>query len=164
MTYNVNKFFLLQVTNEPTVQLVSTSYTEITGSKCQVNTVASKNIFYKFNFYLSTIYLFGSNGSYDKPLLHVKLQKSNDNFQSNVEDVVGCHFNASGDTTENRDYFFSTFTPSFILEDINGDEYLRLVARSYSTSNRANLHRAYNFDGSNSSETYYNTTLCVMEL
>ena len=163
MSYNINKFFLVQETDQPSVQTISTTYTEITGSKCQVNTVSSGNIFYKFNFYLSTIYTFGTNGDYDKPLLHIKLQKSNDNFSSNIVDLQGCQFNASGDTLENRDYFYSTFTPTFIIENLT-NEHLRLVARSYSTSNRARLHRGYQFDGSNPSEFYFNTTLQVIEI
>lgn len=163
MTYNIKKFFLLQNSDAPSVQTVSTSYTEISGSRCQVNTVASNNIYYKFNFYLSTIYTFGTNGDYDKPLLHIKLQKSNDDFSSNIEDIQGCQFNASGDTIENRDYFYSTFSPTFIIENLN-NEHLRLVARSYSSTNRARLHRSYQFDGSNSSEFYHNTTLQVIEI
>ena len=163
MTYNIKKFFLLQNSDAPAVQTISTTYTEISGSRCQVNTVASNNIFYKFNFYLSTIYTFGTNGDYDKPLLHIKLQKSNDDFSSNVEDIQGCQFNASGDTTEARDYFYSTFTPTFIIENLNS-EYLRLVTRSYSSTNRARLHRSYQFDGSSSSEFYHNTTLQVIEI
>jgi hypothetical protein len=163
MTYNIKKFFLLQNSDAPSVQTISTTYTEITGSRCQVNTVASKSVLYKFNFYLSTIYTFGSNGNYDKPLIHIKLQKSNDDFSSNIEDIDGSQFNASGDTEESRDYFYSTFSPMFILENIN-NEYLRLVARSYSTTNRANLHRGYQFDGNSSSEFYFNTTLSVMEI
>lgn len=163
MTYNIKKFFLLQNSNAPAVQTITTTYTEITGSRCQVNTVASNNVFYKFNFYLSTIYTFGTNGSYDKPFLHVKLQKSNDNFNSNIVDVEGCNFNASGDTVENRDYYYSTFTPTFIIENLN-NEYLRLVTRSYSTANRARLHRSYQFDGTNPSEFYHNTTLQVIEI
>jgi hypothetical protein len=163
MSYNLNKFFLLETEDSPARQTISTTYTEITGSKCQVNPVDSSKIIYKFNFYLATIYTFGSNGDYDKPFLHIKLQKSNDNFSSNIVDIDGCQFNASGDTQESRDYHYSTYTPYFVLENLDSN-YLRLVARAYSTSNEAHLHRSYNYDGSSSNEVYFNTTLLVMEV
>lgn len=162
MTYNVNKFFLNKVESEPARQTISTTYTEITGSRCEILPVTNSNILYKFIFYLSTIYDFNSGGAYDKPFLHVKLQKSNDNFSSNIEDVSGCNFNASGDTQENSDYHYLTYAPTFILENLDSN-YLRLVARSYSTSNEAHLHRSYIYDGSNSNEVYFNTTLLVVE-
>tara|TARA_B100000886_G_C20218950_1_gene405632 strand:+ start:100 stop:591 length:492 start_codon:yes stop_codon:yes gene_type:complete len=163
MSYNIKKFKLLQNTNAPARQTISTSYTEINGSSCEVSYKIKPDFVYKFNFYLSTIYTFGTNAAYDKALLHIKLQKSNDNFSSNIVDVTGCNFNASGDTQENRDYYYNTYTPTFILNNLDSS-YLRLVARSYSTSNKAYLHRAAQFDGSSSNEVYFNTTLLVMEI
>ena len=163
MTYSINKFFLHNIEDAPARQTISTTYSEITGSRCEISGNVSNNFIYKFNFYLATIYSFGTNGAYDKPLLHIKLQKSNDNFNSNIVDISGCQFNASGDTTENRDYHYSTYTPLFILENLDSN-YLRLVARSYTTNHEAHLHRSYNFDGSNSSEVYFNTALLVMEI
>ena len=163
MTYSINKFFLHNIEDAPARQTISATYSEITGSRCEISGNVSNNFIYKFNFYLATIYSFGTNGAYDKPLLHIKLQKSNDNFNSNIVDISGCQFNASGDTAENRDYHYSTYTPLFILENLDSN-YLRLVARSYTTDNEAHLHRSYNFDGSNSSEVYFNTALLVMEI
>ena len=162
MTYDINKFKLLQTTSAPALQTISTTYTEIEGSKCEVSYKTNPSFIYKFNFYLSTIYEFGTNGVYDKALLHIKLQKSNDNFSSNIVDVEGCNFNASGDTQENRDYYYNTYTPTFILSNLDSN-YLRLIARAYSTSNEARLHRAYQFDGSSLNEVYFNTTLLVIE-
>ena len=86
-----------------------------------------------------------------------------DNFSSNIVDVTGCNFNASGDTQENRDYFYNAYTPNFILNDLDSN-YLRLVARAYSTSNEAHLHRAAQFDGTSPNEVYFNTSLLVMEI
>jgi len=163
MTYDINKFFLYNTEDAPARQTISTTYVEITGSRCQIINKSNSKFIYKFNFYLATIYDWGSDGDYDKPLIHIKLQKSNDNFASNVVDVSNCNFNASGDTLENRDYFYNTFTPMFILENLNSN-YLRLVARSYSTSNEAHLHRAYQFDGTTNNEVYFNTSLLVIEV
>ena len=163
MTYNINKFFLNKVEDAPVRQTISVTYTEITGSRCEVRGNSSNNFIYRFTFYLATIYQFGTNGAYDKPLIHVKLQKSSDNFNSNIVDISGCQFNASGDTVENRDYHYSTYTPMFVLENLDSN-YLRLVARAYSTSNEAHLHRSYNFDGSSSNEVYFNTSLLVSEI
>jgi len=163
MTYNINKFKLLQTTDSPARQTISTSYIEITGSRCEVNHKINPNFIYKFNFCLATIYTFGSGGTYDKALIHIKLQKSNDNFSSNIVDIEGCNFNASGDTQENRDYYYNTYTPSFILNNLDSN-YLRLVARSYSTSNEAHLHRVYQFDGTSPNEVYFNTSLLVAEI
>ena len=163
MTYNISKFKLLQTTNAPAKQTISTTYVEITGSSCEVSHKIKPDFIYKFNFCLTTIYTFGSGGAYDKALLHIKLQKSNDNFSSNIVDVTGCNFNASGDTQENRDYFYNTYTPNFILNDLDSN-YLRLVARAYSTSNEAYLHRANQFDGISPNEVYFNTSLLVMEI
>jgi hypothetical protein len=163
MSYNINKFFIHKTEDEPVRQTISTSYTEVTGSRCEISGNVSNNFIYKFNFYLATIYTFGSNGDYDKPLIHVKLQKSNDNFSSNVVDISGCQFNASGDTTENRDYHYSTYTPMFVLENLDSN-YLRIVARAYTTAHEAYLHRSYTYDGSSSNEVYFNTTLLVAEI
>jgi len=52
----------------------------------------------------------------------------------------------------------------FILENFDS-KYLRLVTRSYSTSNKARLHTAYHYDGQvNPSNIYYNPSLIVLEL
>lgn len=161
MTYNISKFIKLNTVDQPTAQTISTTYTEISGSKCLVesNNNSSK-IMYKFNFSFSPRYQ--SSSDYDKMLLHVKLQKSNDNFSSNIVDISGCEFNISSDTVESDDKLYGVCTPFFIIEGFDSN-YLRLVTRSYSSSNRGILHRAYSYDGG-SNEVYFNTSLIVAEL
>ena len=99
--------------------------------------------------------------------LHIKLQKSNDNFSSNIVDIPNCLINFSGDTKEiesNGDYYYKTFTSFFIVENFDS-KYLRLVARSYDTDHKAKLHRCYYYDGSsNVNGIYYNPSLIVAEL
>ena len=92
-----------------------------------------------------------------------KLQKSNDNFSSNIVDLPGCQFNFSADTVQNNDYFYKSCSPFFIIENLDS-EYLRLVTRAYSTSNEVKLHRSNHFDGGGGVDVYYNPTLLVAEL
>ena len=165
MSYKVDKFSIFQYEDNPSAQEISTTYTEITGSKCEVKSFNSNpKILYKFTFMASTIYFNSSN--YNIHFLHIKLQKSNDNFSSNIVDIPNCMFNISADTHENsvRDVLWKTCTPMFILENFDS-KYLRLVARSYSTSSKSRLHTAYHYDGqANVSNIYYNPSLTVMEL
>lgn len=163
MSYKQKNFFHVSSQQTAARQTISTTYTELTGSKVNINSMAKSqsDLVYQYSFYLATIYNIPSGGSYEKPFLHIKLQKSNDNFVSNIVDVTDCQFNASGDTTENNDYYYMTYQPLFIVN--TGPTYLRLVARSYSTSNRADLHRSYYFDGG-STEVVYPPSLLVMEV
>ena len=162
MTYNLKKFFLTETENNPSAQYISTSYVELTGSKCEVkNTFLNNKIVYKYSFFLST--KFESGVSNDLPVfIHVKLQKSNDNFSSNIVDIPGCQVNVSSDDTETEHYFIPV-SPIFILENFDSN-YLRLVARSYSTTNEAQLHRATYYDNAAQNNVYYNPSLIVMEL
>jgi len=155
MTYVKPKSKLINSSfvSQPNTQTILSSYTEITGSKVQIDYSYNPKLLYRFSFMLSTIYQFGSGGTYYKPFLHVKLQKSNDNFSSNIIDIPGCQINLSGDTVEDRDYFYSAYSMFFILENFDSS-YLRLVARSYSDSNRAKLHRTGHFDGNNNSKDF----------
>ncbi len=167
MSYSNRSFLTHSSAQAPSVQNISTTYTEITGSKGFINLRRSNSIvYYKFCFYFSTNYFSdsGGTGSYDKPWLHIKLQKSNDNFVSDINDVAGTFHNVSGDTIEARDYYFRTCTPMFLVQNMHGSSHLRLVARSYSTDNEVQLHRASQFDGDDSEEVYLNTALIIVEI
>ena len=163
MSYKNNKFAHHSTVEAPSRQTISTTYTEVTGSRCEIP--VSCDLYYKFCFYYSTIYDFstGSSGAYEKPFLHLKLQSSTDNFASNIVDISGTEHNVSGDTTQARDYFYRSQVCFFILEGFTAS-HIRLVARSYSTSNRVDLHRARQFDGSNSNEVTFDPTLLAVEL
>ena len=162
MTYKTEKFFLNSLTDNPSSQTVSTSWIELTGSRCNItlkqNTI---NLLYKYSFYTYQIY--SSHSNYDKTFIHVKLQKSNDNFSSNIVDLSGCQFNFSADTVQNNDYFYKSCSPFFIVENLDS-EYLRLISRAYSTSNEVKLHRSNHWDSSGNTDVYYNPTLLVAEL
>lgn len=159
MSYKVDKFSLFKVEANPTAQEISTSYTEITGSKCEVKSFnTNPKILYKFSFLMSSI-SFTDRSFY----LHIKLQKSNDNFSSNIVDIPNSMFNSSGDTHNTSDDYFQTCTAMFILENFDSN-YLRLVARSYSTVNKARLHTVANYDQNTASGIYYNPSLIVAEL
>ena len=156
MSYKVDKFFKVSLEDNPSAQTISTSYAEITGSRCEVNSINStKNLIYKFSFLSSSV----SNAYF----LHIKLQKSNDNFSSNIEDIPGCMINISGDTKNPSDDMFKTCSPFFVLENFDS-KYLRLVVRSYSTSTTARLHTVNKYDGGTPSNIYFNTSLIVMEI
>ena len=167
MSYLNEAFFHRSTTTAPTKQTISTTYTEVTGTKCDVYLRRSSSLlYYVASFYYATIYDWtsGGAGSYEKPFLHLKLQKSNDNFSSNIVDIDGTQHNVSGDTIENRDYYYRSCSPMFLVSGFSGSTQIRLVARSYSTSNRVDLHRAGQWDGNNSDEVYMNTSLLVAEV
>jgi len=164
MSYLLNpEKFYLQQSNTPSRQTVSTTYIEITGSKCQVTTSSTVNVLYQFEYYISTNYTFGTGGAYDKILFHVKLQKSNDNFSSNIVDIAGTKHNVSGDTVENRDYYYTVSSPTFFTS-VDSNDYLRLVIRAYSTSNEGYLHQMNQFDGSSPNQKIFDTSLLVAEI
>ena len=162
MTYKTEKFFLSSTTNNPTAQIVSTSWIELTGSRCNItlkqNTI---NLLYKYSFYTYNKYVNSSN--YEKTFIHVKLQKSNDDFSSNIVDLPGCQFNFSGDTEQNNDFFYKSCSPFFIVENLDSS-YLRLVARSYSASNEVQIHRSNHWNSGGGADVYYNPNLLVAEL
>ena len=166
MSYKTDNFLHVSAEDNPAAQTISTTYTELTGSKCEVKTIKSNStLMYKYSFYAQG----------NEPLtseeqtfwLHIKLQKSNDNFSSNIVDIPNCCINFSGDTKEiesNADYYYKTFTSFFIVENFDS-KYLRLVARSYDTDHKAKLHRNYYYDSTNNvSGIYYNPSLIVAEL
>ena len=158
MTYKqLNKFMLVQEEDNPTIQTVDASYIEVTGSKCEVVALSSSpNLLYKFSFYSRC-------GSTKQTLLNIKLQKSNDNFSSNIVDVPNCNFNISGDNRTSNETYDQTITPFFIIENFDS-QYLRLVARSYSSTYQSILHRSNEYDGAAATTIYYNTSLIVSEL
>ena len=167
MSYINQSFFHRSSQTSPAKQTISTAYTEITGTKCEVYLRRPSSIvYYTASFYFATIYDWASGGSgdYDKPFLHLKLQKSNDNFSSNIVDISGTEHNVSGDTIENRDYYYRACSPMFLVSGFHGSSHIRLVARAYSTSNEVDLHRTGQFDGNNSNEIYFNTSLLVAEI
>lgn len=162
MSYRNNlKFVHHETVTAPARQTISTTYTELSGSKASIP-VSGADLYYKYSFYFSTIYDFddGASGAYEKPFLHIKLQASNDDV--NWNDISGTEHNVSGDTQQDRDYYYRSQASFFILENFTSS-YVRVVARSYSTSNRVDLHRARQFDGVNN-EVYCDPTLLVIEI
>ena len=153
MTYNNKKLFkLFQTVDDPSAQTIDENYTEVTGSKCQiVTTSSSPNIVYKFQFY-------ARDTSTKQMLMHVKLQKSNDNL-----DIDDCNFNISGDENTSGDRYEHTVSTLFILENFDSS-YLRIMVRSYSSSYESILHRSSDYDGSSTTTIYYNPSLIVLEV
>ena len=172
MTYNVNKICIYQNTTHTSHQQIdSTTYTEVSGSKCNLNNTEqrSMNLYYKFNFNCAYDPSTGNNSNdYHQYMLHMKLQSSNDNFSSDINDVPGCRFNISHDivgagTNTGYDYSIMTYTPFMILENFN-KSYLRLVTRVVSASKyKGMLHGYITFDGGLSTY-YYDSLLQVVEI
>lgn len=160
MTYNIDYFNLLQKSANPSTQILSTTYTEIDGSKGSL--VFSKGIstfLYKFSFYAETNYT-----SNYRPFMHIKLQKSNDNFSTNIEDIPNCNINFSGETIQSSDWYYKVCNIMFIVENLNSQyEHLRLVTRSYSSSWNTNLHTTTLF-GEGSVPVFYEPVLNIMEI
>ena len=162
MTYIMNnKFFKASHLSNVSLQETSTSWLEIDGSKCELGFIGdTANIMYKFNFYTHNRYKSGTD--YDQTFIHVKLQKSNDNFSSNIVDIPGCHHNFSGDTLQTQNFFYMSCSTFFIVENLDS-KYLRLVARSYSSSTRTDLHRTEYYNGTTQTE-YFSPKLVIAEL
>ena len=157
MSYLVKKPASFTSSDNPAAQAISTTYVEPTGSRAKIGfTNATANIYYKYSFY-------ASQSSTSPIYLHCKLQKSNDNFTSDVEDISGLAFNFSGDTEASSDTLYQTINAMFIVEDLN-KRYLRMVVRSYSTATAASLHRSSNWDTSTTADVYYNPSLIAIEL
>ena len=160
MTYNLKKFFLAQNVNNPTAQDISTSYVEITGSKCEVKSILENpTILYKASFHMKDITPTTGNNN---PFVHIKLQKSNDNFSSNIVDIPGCQINISSDSTESQEWYHRAAHPMFIVENFDSN-YLRLVIRAYSSDTSVSLHVSTYYD-SGYQDVYYNPSIIVMEL
>ena len=159
MTYDKKSFMQISRIAPTASQYISDSYTEISGSKTSVSKkTISSDLYYKFCFYAST-----DQTDEESVFLHVKLQRSNDNFSSNIVDVSGCMLNYSTDVSTSSDKLHKLINPFFIVQNTDNDS-LRLVARSYSSSNRTQIHLNSEFDGSNSLTNYFNPSLTVMEI
>ena len=162
MSYKINKFYLSDTTNDPSIQYISTTYTELTGSKCEVKSInLNPKLVYKYMFY--TMVDFSDYPNSYKPHLNIKLQKSNDNFNLNIVDVTGQNFSISGDTYNTSDAYYKCSTCFFIIDDFDSS-HLRVVARSYSTTTKAQLHASPHYDGVTNSSAKYNPSLIVAEV
>ena len=96
--------------------------------------------------------------------MHIKLQKSNDNFSSNIEDVPDCNINFSSDTIQTSDHYYKVCNVMFIVENLNSAyAHLRLVTRAYSSSWNSNLHTTNYFDGG-SVNISYEPILSIIEI
>ena len=157
MTYT-NLFFKSNSETSTPNQVTSTTYTEITGSRVDVNKVStSSDLYYYFSF---------STCPYnsEKARLHIKLQRSSDNFSSNIVDVPNCNYNFSTDTGGGTDHLYKNNNIFFIVQN-TGNDSLRLVIRSYGSNTRSYLHFTPHFDGAlDHNNKYYYPTLIVKEL
>jgi hypothetical protein len=152
-----NKFFKLTNITSPGSPYTSTTYAEIEGSKTDVEKLdTTSDLYYFYSF--SSIAVSGYN-----VFLHVKLQKSNDNFSSNIVDVDNCSYNFSSDTGGGTDYLYKINNVFFIVQN-TGNDSLRLVVRTYSSNTISRLHITPHFDGSSGHTKYYYPTLTVKEL
>ena len=158
MTYKINKPAIFQREDNPTSQAISTTYIEPTKSRVNIQFSGdTAKVYYKYSCY-------AYQTSTDATFLHVKLQKSNDNFSSDIEEIDGCNFNFSGDTAESPpDEIYSTFNAMFVIEDLD-KRYLRLMIRAYSSTTTANLHRSTQWDGQTNADVYYNPSCIGIEL
>lgn len=162
MSYKIDKFFHIYPTDNPTTQYVSTSYTELTGSKCEIKSInPNPNLVYKYTFHAWPDK--SASPALNNFHLNVKLQKSNDNFSSDINDISGHNFSISGDTYATSDRYFKTVHCFFVIEDFDSS-YLRVVARSFSTATKAQLHRNNSFDGSTNLDLKTYPNLIVAEV
>tara|TARA_Y100001970_G_scaffold109795_1_gene137126 strand:- start:12692 stop:13177 length:486 start_codon:yes stop_codon:yes gene_type:complete len=161
MTFIKNKFFKSISKTDATGQEISNTYIEIQGSRIAIEKLnTSSDLYYFFSFSSSV----RASAPYEKTFLHVKLQKSNDDFSSNIVDVAGCNYNFSTDTGGSTDHLNKGNNVFFIVQNTNNDT-LRLIARSWSSSNRSVVNQTYHFDGSTPhSNKFYYPTLTVKEL
>ena len=158
----------MNTVSNPTAQTLTTTYQEITGSKCEIKYSSSSiNLMYKFTFYSCLPFSY-TPGSQTVFFSHFKLQKSTDNFVSNIIDMTNYNFNFSGDTEEsgdpsNNDWYMKTLTAFFIIDSFDS-KYLRLMGRAYDSNEDAVLHRPTIYDGLNTTSKYYAPNLKILEL
>lgn len=142
----------------PTAQTISNTYTEITGSRAEILSFNSSTKFvYRFCFNISL------NNSADKWFLHIKLQKSNDNFSSDINDISGANYNVASDFTTAIDHHYRLNTAFFIIDNLTGVKQVRLVCRAYSNSTQPVLHGFEYFDGVASSKIF-DPSLVIFEV
>ena len=165
MTFIKNKFFKSINKTDITGQDISTVYVEIQGSRVSIEKLnISSDLYYFFSF--SSTVRYTGTGVWHRTFLHVKLQKSNDNFSSNIVDVAGCNYNFSTDTgsTTTYEHINKINNVLFIVQNTNNDS-LRLVARSWSSNNISTVNKTNYFDGTaGHSNKFYYPTLTVKEL
>ena len=157
MSYKIDKQFISSTSILPTAQSISTSYTEATGSKVQIN-IKNTNAswLYKYSFYTFST----DPGSL---FIHAQVETSNDDFSSDINTIAGAQTNISGDTIDANDKYYQAHTIMFILTSLNKN-YLRLRVRAYSSNTECILHRSTEFDGGTTEDVSYNPSLTVMEL
>ena len=159
MSYIKEKFYLNKTVLQPANQIISDSYVEITGSNCYVDPkLSTHKLVYKFSFYIT------QNSSDTKFFLHVKLQKSNDEFSSNIVDIEGANYNIANDTVSGSDHFYKVSTVLFVVDSFSTPHNLRLVCKAYDTNKTAWTHENRFFDGSTVTDKFYNTSLVVFEV
>ena len=157
MTHKLDRKTIIQTTTLPSSQSITTSYVEVTGSKCQIELKnTDTDYLYKFSFYT---YSTDSVGL----LIHARVESSNDNFSSDVQTISGAQVNLGGDSLQGGDLYYQSQTVMFILPSLDR-EYLRLSVRSYSSDTECNLHRSTQFDGGTNEDVCYNPSLMVLEL
>jgi hypothetical protein len=156
MTYKQDKKCIISQDSNTSSQSISTTYIPVTGSSVNLNLSRSIDVLYKLCFY-------SYNSDSNSQFLHCKLQKSNDNFSSDIEDIQGCQMNISGNELVSGEKLYTVVNLMFIAQNLN-KSYLRACVRSYSSSNKATLHRSTQFDGSTSADVYFNVNLFSMEL
>lgn len=159
MTYIKNKKITVTKTDSPVKQIIDDNYTEITGSRGEISPINPlSNISYKFIYNIQLDY-----NTSNKWFLHVKLQKSNDNFSSDINDVQGANYNISSDTVSVTDHRYSLSTAFFIVNGLSSTHQLRLVCRAYSNNNKPQLHQSDYFDGV-ADANIFDTSLIIREL
>jgi hypothetical protein len=147
MSYIRQKQVLFNKESSPVTQTISNSYTEITGSRAEILSFNSSAKFvYRFCFNISP------NASNDKWFLHIKLQKSNDDFSSDINDISGANYNVASDFTTAIDHLYRLNTAFFVIDNLIGTNQLRLVCRAYSNSTQPRMHSVDYFDGVASSK------------
>lgn len=161
MTFIKNKFFKSINKTDTTGQEISNTYVEIQGSRIAIEKLNTSSDLYYFFSFSSCV---RATTPYEKTFLHVKLQKSNDDFSSNIVDVTGCNYNFSTDTSNvATDHLNKINNVFFIVQNTNNDS-LRLITRSWSSSNRSVINQTLWFDGLAHSNKFYYPTLTVKEL
>tara|TARA_B100000945_G_C20045751_1_gene441221 strand:- start:52 stop:528 length:477 start_codon:yes stop_codon:yes gene_type:complete len=142
MSYIRQKKVIYSKESNPTPQSIPNSYTEITGSKTELISLnASTKFIYRFCFQI------GLSSAANKWFLHVKLQKSNDNFASDINDIPGANYNIASDTVSAIDHLYRLSTAFFVIDNLTGTNHVRLVCRAYSNSLKPNLHESNWYDG-----------------
>jgi hypothetical protein len=158
MSFIKQKQVLCLKESNPSTQTTTPTYTEIAGSKAELTNVnSSAKFIYKFCFHISV------TASGNKWFLHIKLQKSTDNFSSDINDVPGANYNVASDSVSVVDHLYRLNTAFFVVDNLTGTNQLRLVCRAYSTSLQTILHESLHYDGV-SNPKIFDPSLIVFEV